>query len=1049
MPAVIESTLYTAPPPGGSLVAGSTQQNSREDLQLGYHVSLNSVHEATTYSWTLAFASDSPGSVAPGFGGTGSTSALLPPEGSTSRTASFNVDFEGSYLVRLTVDAGLATEDSQFIRFRVLTIFGALKFVAAGERRDEKGVIPVDATPEGWANDMNANLQRILLLLRRHARSGRVLYVDSNRGRSSANDQNDYDNVIDIPGPDSSRVAATGMRLRAMGHGDFSSINEAITYAGAASGRGEPTPSESEPYFIVIRPGLYTEDLALLPHVHLIGDRNFDVGSSELLASGDGGLEQAPVRIRTLNTGGSGTHRFNPQQDYTVAKLLLSNLVLETTQDSIQPVLDIQGGLVQLQNCLIRQGGNSISQGEAVRVDVSNPAYAAQLWVFNSHIISNAAGADRVALKFDAIDSTCTLWNTRMMGQNTVQVNESLYEECVFKAKHGTSLLGISPYVGYGSLNAFEDTEITLMGGSNAVIDIKPFGANAAAGAAAKSGTCHLTMEKTRLGGDISFRSSIAAGSTMVNQSALGNLSTAPGPRLLLPDAPGDVPDDLGASLWADTVRYVTDYYDPLLGVGSPTTVPAANQLPKSNIQEAIDLLVRVAMPVTGSPFVSLDSSYDGLASLNPYATGAGLGRRITANAGAVIIQGASYPVALDNEAKNGGLQIEGMVDIGGLINGSGSVVDVGHSEIGLIPDFTGGGPYIGLGRARWLNGVTTNDRGFMGASIVAGVNNTPAAPTSSAPFHLHIRASPVLASGTGGAGHLFFVSGGITDPTGTDDPGNVYVQGGLTAVPLATPSDVWLIPGVNASATSAGDVWLTGSGHTQATYRFNNAYTGGVAGTLYIGTPSGAEGIEFAGSENLAAAATLINSTSRLLTATQDGTNLILHSDFGPAGDVTILGDSTGGTLITALGGAGTFTAGTLGDKVAVDVPQDGRLRVKGDLEVTGTVVGSGVFGAYKAVEAAASPYTTLVTEGIFGVRLGAGADILVALNSGYPTGATVVIKDENFIANNIPAPGGQKITISDDGGGTVEGGASYDIDAAGGAVTLYKNNAGNWFIF
>ena len=177
MPAVIESTLYDAPPPGGSVIAGSTQQNSRDDLRLGYHVTLRSVHEATTYSWSLAFASDSPGSTVPGtpFDGTQSISALLPPENATSRDAKFNVDFEGSYLIRLTIDAALPTEDTQFIRCRALTVFGALKLVAAGERRDDQGVIPVDASAEGWANDHNANIQRISMLLRRVSVSGRVV----------------------------------------------------------------------------------------------------------------------------------------------------------------------------------------------------------------------------------------------------------------------------------------------------------------------------------------------------------------------------------------------------------------------------------------------------------------------------------------------------------------------------------------------------------------------------------------------------------------------------------------------------------------------------------------------------------------------------------------------------------------------------------------------------------------------------------------------------------------------------------------------------------
>lgn len=1045
MPAVIESTLYTAP--GGALVAGSTQQNSREDAQPGYQVVLNSVHEATTYSWTLAFASDSPGDTVPGsFGGTESSSALLPPEGSTSRTAKFNVDFEGSYLIRLTTDAGLDTEDTQFIRVRALSLFGALKLVAAGERRDERGVIPVDATPEGWANDQNANFQRIALLLRRHAISGRVLYVDANRGRSDSNDQNDPDNVISIPGPDTTRPSETGVRLTARGHGDFSSINEAITYANNAASRGEPAPSLTEPYFIVVRPGLYTEDLALSPHVHIIGDADFEAFTSELLADGDGGLGQSPAIIRTVNAGGTGTHRFNPQANYDTAKLLIANVLLETTQDSDQPVLDVQGGLVQLRHCRIWQRGNAVNQGEALRCSVSNPLYAAQVWAFDSFIVSDAAGADRVALTFDATGSACVLSNTGVSGQNGVQVNESLYENCRFEALNHSIIEGVNPYVGYGSLNSFNQTQVRTDGAGTTPISIEPFGTNAGAAALSKPGACALHLFNSILSGDISYRSSIAAGTSRVRQSGCVNLTNTGGPRLLLPDAPGDVPDELSAQMYADSLRYVPDYSDPLLGPGAAATVPAANQSPKANVQEAIDLLFQVAMPLTGSPFYSLDSAYDGLASLNPLTPGVGLGRAITANGGAVVIQGATYPVATDDEAKNGGLQVEGMVDIGGLINGSGTVIEVGHSEIGLVPDLAGGGPFVGLGRARWLNGVTTNDRGFMGASIVAGVNNTPSAPSSSAPFHLHLRSSPVLASGTGGAGHLFMVSGGMTDPLGTDDPGNIYIMGGLNAAPLSTPSDLWLVPGVNAGAASAGVVWFTGANHTQATYRFDNPYAGGVAGTLYVGTPAGAEAIAFSGAENLAAAATLINSNSRLLTATQDGTNLSLHGDFGPAGDVTVIGDSTSGTLVAALGGTGTFTAGTLGDKVSVDVPQDGRLRVNGDLEITGSIIGT-AFGSYKAVILADSPYTTQVTEAILGVRLTAGSDISVVLNAGYGAGGMVIIKDENLIANNLP--GGQKITITDAAGGNVEGAASYDITVAGGAVTLYKNDVGDWFIY
>jgi len=70
----------------------------------------------------------------------------------------FTVDRVGSYLVRLVVDAGLPTESTQYVRLRALTASLGLKLVAAGERRDATGVIPVDVDTEGWANEQNFNL---------------------------------------------------------------------------------------------------------------------------------------------------------------------------------------------------------------------------------------------------------------------------------------------------------------------------------------------------------------------------------------------------------------------------------------------------------------------------------------------------------------------------------------------------------------------------------------------------------------------------------------------------------------------------------------------------------------------------------------------------------------------------------------------------------------------------------------------------------------------------------------------------------------------------
>jgi hypothetical protein len=70
------------------------------------------------------------------------------------------VDNPGPYLIRLITDAGLATEDTQYVRLRALTGQG-LRLVSAGERRDSSGIIPVDVSVEGWANEQNFNLQTL------------------------------------------------------------------------------------------------------------------------------------------------------------------------------------------------------------------------------------------------------------------------------------------------------------------------------------------------------------------------------------------------------------------------------------------------------------------------------------------------------------------------------------------------------------------------------------------------------------------------------------------------------------------------------------------------------------------------------------------------------------------------------------------------------------------------------------------------------------------------------------------------------------------------
>lgn len=343
MAASIRSTLYQTP--GGSVVGPVLVDTSRDDLRSGYQVKCESVFDANTYAWTLAYTPDSAGPVSGSgsdFTGTPSSAALLPPEGSASKSCKFNVDWNGSYLIRLVTDAGLPTESTTFVRFRALTLFGSLKLTAAGERRDQTGVVPVDASAKGWAEDANQNMLRLLSLVRRNAVSGRVLYVDANRGRDNSADQNDPDNIVRFPGPDSANRDATGIRIPAIGFADFSSITDAIAYAQAAVARGEPALSLDNPYIINVAPGLYEENLNVPAGIYIIGSPSGYSGVFPTSLTGGVNLNPEVVRIRTVS---DGTHEV---QGSMASPVLLKDVTLESysSAGALPYVLAVRGGAV-------------------------------------------------------------------------------------------------------------------------------------------------------------------------------------------------------------------------------------------------------------------------------------------------------------------------------------------------------------------------------------------------------------------------------------------------------------------------------------------------------------------------------------------------------------------------------------------------------------------------------------------------------------------------------------------------------------------------------
>jgi len=133
---------------------------SRDDLVAGDIVTVTAIDPATTYAWTLAFVPAGSTAVF-----SGSSSAVSP--------GTFTVDLDGPYLVRLVTNAATPSESTQYVRLRAFTAAG-LRLVAAGERRDGTGIIPVDASAEGWANDQNYNLQLLESLVTTHTERVRV-----------------------------------------------------------------------------------------------------------------------------------------------------------------------------------------------------------------------------------------------------------------------------------------------------------------------------------------------------------------------------------------------------------------------------------------------------------------------------------------------------------------------------------------------------------------------------------------------------------------------------------------------------------------------------------------------------------------------------------------------------------------------------------------------------------------------------------------------------------------------------------------------------------
>lgn len=998
MPASIRSTLRY--PPAGAIQGPIQVDVSRDDLQKGYQVNLESVNVHTTYAWTLVSTPTSPD-------GTTSTAGL---SSTNLQTTDFIVDLEGAYLIRLVVDAGLPTEDTKFFRFRYKTRFADLSLVAAGERRDQNGVVPTDATLDGWANNQNRNLLLLLSQVRRQATTGRSLYVDANRGRDSSNAIGDPTVTYELPGSDTADTV-DDVDVTARSHGDFSTINEAITYAAAAAARGEPAPSGTDPYFIFIKPGFYNEDLSLQPWIYLVGD----TPAALVQDAGVGG----GVIVRAANSGG-GTHEFSPTLLTDLG--MLFNITLENVDVTAEAVLKQDEGTLILSGCRLWQQGNGAAQG---------PAYAATdkciFFAYGTEFLSEAnVNNDRCALYVDGTSTQATLHNCTISGRTGVYLNPSVnagvygvFEDCTIEAGAG---YGVRAFP--ASLTLRRSVVTSISDALNIVVD--EFGAGAGAS------SLSVLVEHSSIQ-QLSYDSAATAGTTnlVLNSVALSGSTAVP---VVLPSG---ALTSYTTGMSARSLGYVPDWEDPTnVGVD---VVPAAAQLGKVNTQDAIDLLARLSNPQSSANGFTLQAAYDGVTAYTPFTVGSGAGRVIDAASGAVQITGAPTLLGPLNTTLIGGLQSTGPIDLGPVVaTGQGS-------EIFLDPNHYGVGARMKLGNAVWPT-ERDNDQLAIPSGTVFGGYNT----ASGGPYTLRLKTYDRNDSGTGNLGRVILTGGHVTDGgPGTANAGKIFLEAGHVRDSGGTGDGgtVFLVPGDAAGTGAVGRIQIVDpTTATPGVLTGAGAITNpvGVDGVLYLATPDRNFQVNVTAATTAAALPGLITTATDgvIVGGTGGGGELTLTTAaLGTNADLIYVGDSVSGALNAAVGdmeisGGASWVAGTYPTYVEVSCPSSGTLQVHG------TVISTGTVGAYTAIDSTDNTYTVLATDDVVGVDTSVGAiNVLVALDSTLPAGTRHIIKDEgnNAAVNNIV------VTPS---AGTIDGAASLTINTNYGAASVYFNGT-NWFLY
>jgi len=843
---------------------------SREDARAGDVITLSYVGGPfVTVSWALTFTPDGPPPAR-----TPSAAVLSSATGPGPIT--FTVDNEGAYQVRQVVDDG-ATVTEEYIRVRFQTILGNLCLVSAGERRDETAIIPIDADATGWADDQNKNLQALLGLVQPVAASGRIIYVDANRGR-------DYSNAPNDPAV-------------AEGYANFSTISDAIQAAQIdPTFNGGVVPSEDNPVIVAVRPGLYVEDILFAPFVHVMAWPS---------TGGFQGSTDYSVRVRALNLGAPAA-TFSAVMTDLADNVHLHGLVFENGGSTTNPTFRKVGlGTVYMTNCKVINTGDGAGQGAAIGVEQGS------MVMYETSALQNAATQDTaVALALDAAPG------------NTGFISAI---ECRFSG-NSAAIMDAQRVGGAGTEANFRNClfEQTGVGATRFCVDtFAPM---------VRFEDCQLLKE------DLTISDAIRGNPgalgvpgdlrVMLRESLLG---TGNDPASLLginmddTAVVGSATLGLGASEYGPITNGPTVVLSALTQPTSLFYNNALSGIPAENVQDAISYSA-----AAGTAIATLDDAYDSFtfAGMVPLRL-VGAGRVIIADADAVEIHGsgvASNPPPLaDPVSGDGTLRVVQGIGVGAI-----------NAEEIRIQANAFGGPLIQMGNLLWNDSVPgasvilQASQNAPGGPLFRNYNlrlQTASGQGNSAA----IGGSATMGNVVVGAGNSHAISG-ANSPAG----GSVFVLGGnvdaSTVGLAATAGDLYLVPGLTsapvavepfgairvANPTTATPASLTAAG--------NFVDSGALAGVATFSTSHGRVDVTFAGGELFAGVGgiqeLLQNNTGLVATWPGAGNPITLTTtESGPMADVAFVADTVAGALNAflgdfSIGGGALTTPGTYPDQ-------------------------------------------------------------------------------------------------------------------------------------